>query len=391
MTSRRVPGWVWAVGIYLLTRVWVAALTLVVAREQVANLWTSASPDYGAFVTMWDGQRYQAIAEQGYPLPLPVDDQGRPHQSAWAFYPAFPMLVRAVMAITGLSFGVAAPLVTLLAGAGASALCYQLFVTRADRRTALMGVALLGLFPTAPVLQFGYSEAVSLLGLSGALLLLHRGRYLGAVPFTVLFCLSRPVGAAILPVIAAVFCVRWWRAWRRGADFSGRERVELVALGGCAVVAVAAFPLFVAWAAGRWDGYTAVQLAWRVSDHMEYFTPWLWIARYTLGEFGPAVLGLSVVLLLVVLVSPPVRALGLVMWTWCASYLLYLAAVVDPFTSVPRFALLLFPFALALPLAVRPGRARLIVMLLVGVGFLAGQVWWVGSLWQFTPPSDFPP
>lgn len=401
--SSRPPGWLLAVGVYLLTRGWVWVITVLAARGQTENLWTQASPGYSEFITMWDGDRYRQIAEQGYPLPFPVDANQQPTQSEWAFYPAYPILVRLVMLCTGADFAVAGPVVAFAAGLVAVALAYQLFRDRAGRGSALAAVGLLGLFPTAPVLQYGYSESTCLLGLTGTLLMVQRRRYGMAMPFVVLLCLSRPIGAAIGPVLAIVFAVRWVRARAhptRSADRPGRarpgsfphaERLLLGALMAVAALATAAFPALVAWASGRWDGYTAVQVAWRVSDRMEYFTPWLWMARYVFGDLGPALLAVGVALVLVLLASPPVRDLGLVMWSWCAVYIGYLAAVLDPFTSLPRFVLMLFPLALAVPLAAPAGRRRAVLVGVVGLAFAVGQWWWVGQLWVFSPPSDYPP
>ncbi len=404
--GRRLPGWVLALAVYLVARLFTAVVTLIVAHTQVANLWTTASPGYGAFVSMWDGDRYRRIAEQGYPLPVPVDLFGRPTQSEWAFFPAYPVLVRLVMVMTRLPFTVAAPGLSLVLGCWATVLAYRLFARHARRANALAAVALFAVFPTSPVLQYSYSESTCLLGLMGVLLFLDRQRYGRATAFAVLLGLSRPIGLAVVPVIALHLACRWWctRRWRSRAVARGLpgpvRRPGNLAWGMVLLVvsALAAllFPAVVAVAAGRVDGYTAVQVAWRASDRMEYLTPWLWMSRYVFGAAGPWVLAVGVVLVVVGLASPAARGLGLTMWSWCVGYTCYLAAVVDPFSSLPRFLLFYAPLGLAVAgsgahRGRRANRRRWVCVLLVGTAFVVGQVLWIAVLWRFTPPSDYPP
>jgi len=127
-----------------------------------------------------------------------------------------------------------------------------------------------------------------------------------------------------------------------------------------------------------------------VQYHMEYFTPWAWMATYVLHGWGPVVLLLLVLGTVAVLASRPVRALGAEVWTWCAAYALYLAAVLDPFTSLPRFLLLLFPLALALVTCARGWRRVVLLTLWICVSLWL-QWKWVSVLWVFAPPSDYPP
>lgn len=61
-------------------------------------------PNPGDLVGLWDSVWYERIADDGYPVPLPADpDTGRLTYSAWAFYPLFPLLCRALMFL-GLPF-----------------------------------------------------------------------------------------------------------------------------------------------------------------------------------------------------------------------------------------------------------------------------------------------
>ena len=290
---RLVPGWVAALAVYGLTRVVATVFTLAAAPSQLGSLWAPQDPPYGDFVSMWDGDRYRVIAEQGYPLPLPLDEAGEPAQSEWAFFPAYPALARLVMTVTGLGFRDVAPTVSLLCGFAAAVLVYRLFRRRAGRPEALLGVAVLGVFPTAPVLQYSYSEGLCLLALAASLYLLATRRYLAAVPAVALLGLTRPVGVPFALVVLAHLVVRW-RA-RDEDPFPPVEVAKVVLVGAVTTLAALAMPAATAVAAGRADGYTAVQVAWRVQDQMEYFTPWAWMARYVLHGWGPVVLLLLVI------------------------------------------------------------------------------------------------
>lgn len=380
------PGWALALAVYLLTRLVATVLTLLAADRQAANLWTPASPAYPDFVAMWDGARYRTISEQGYPLPLPVDAAGAPIQSEWAFFPAYPLLVRLVRELTGVGFDGAASGLSLVLGGLAAVVVHRLFRARAEAGTALAGVAVLGLFPTAPVLQYAYSESLCVLALAAALLLLSERRYLAAAAPVVVLGLSRPVAVPFVLVIVVHLVLRWRD--RSSDAFGTGERVRLACLLATSGLSALVWPAATAVAGGRVDAYTAVQVAWRVQDRMEYFTPWLWMSRYLLGErLGAVLLAVLVAGTVALLAAPAARRLGPEMWTWCAAHALYLAAVLDPFTSVFRFLLLFFPLALVVAWTVRAAWARF-AWVLVSVAL---QWWWVSVLWVFTPPSDFPP
>ncbi len=383
-----VPGWVAALVVYGLTRLVATAFTLLAAPSQEGSLWAPQDPPYDDFVSMWDGDRYRGIAEQGYPVPLPVDAAGQPTQSEWAFFPAYPALVKVVQAVSGLGYREVAPTVSLVCGFAAAVLVYLLFRRRAGRAEALLGVAVLGVFPTAPVLQYSYSEALCVLALAASLYCLSTRRYLAALPAVALLGLTRPVGVPFALVVLVHLVVRWRS--RAEDPFPPVQVASVLLVGAVTTASALAMPAATAVAAGRLDGYTAVQVAWRVQDRMEYFTPWAWMADYALGGWGTPALVLLVVAVVVALASRPVRALGVEMWTWCAAYALYLAAVLDPFTSLPRFLLLLFPLALALVTGARGWRRA--VLLTVWLGVSVWLQWrWVSVLWVFAPPSDFPP
>lgn len=386
------PGWAHAVLVYLALRAVTTCFTVLVADTQAASLWTTDSPEYLDFVWIWDGHWYARIAEDGYRAPLPTNSSGVPVQSEWAFFPAFPFLVRGVMEATGLEFRQVASWLSLAAGTVAAALAYRLFRLKAERATALGGVAVLAAWPPSPVLQYAYSESVCLLGLAGALYFVAQRHYAVAIPFAALVGLSRPIGLALVGAVVWVLLARTLdhRHFTRSAlNLPRREVIGLMAV---ALTALVASLVMVAAAAmaggGRLDAYTAVQQAWRWQPTMEYFTPWLSFARLRAGPLlGPLLVAALVAALLAVFRSRRVRDLGPEMYGWSVMYVLYLAAVTDPLGQVFRLTLPMFPLFLALAGALR-GRRLLPGWLLVSLGL---QFVWIATLWRFTPPSDYAP
>lgn len=382
----RLPGPAQAVLVYLALRLITTLFTLRVAGTQEANLWTGAAPGYFDFTSIWDGSWYREIALDGYPSTLPVDETGKPIQSAWAFFPAYPLAVRLGMLATGLPFRFVGPTVSLLLGTLAAFYCYRLFRLKASHPLALAAVAIIAAWPSSPVMQYAYTESTCVLALAGVLFHMTRRSYVWALPWGVFVGLSRPVGMALVAAIALVFWHRW--RYRRLDPFPVRERYGLIGLAAVTVASSSVMLVAVAVVGNRADAYTAVQMAWRAQPTMEYFTPWLGIFRYLAGPVvGPIALAALVALLVGVFLSRPARRLGPEMYGWSLAYVLYLAAVTDPYGQVFRLTLLLFPLALALADAL--GRRALILGWLVLS--LALQYQWIAILWRFSPPADVAP
>ncbi len=138
----------------------------------------------------FDAGWYHQIASSGYSY-----TPGR--QSSVAFFPTYPMLVRAVAAI-GAEAHVAGIAVTVLAGAG----CVVAFTGWVWRRlpppSAFTAVAVLLLYPYSFFLHGAmYADAVFLLTAIGAFLLLERRHYLLAGLVGALATAGRPVGIAV--------------------------------------------------------------------------------------------------------------------------------------------------------------------------------------------------
>lgn len=398
----RPSGWPWwarVLAVYLSARAFSALVLLVVARVQVANVWTPASPSYLQFTgLMWDASWYRQIAEHGYPAHLPVGADGAVLENVWAFYPLFPALARAVMAVTGTPWHVAAPLLALVLGGAAMAVIHQAVLVGAPRAVAarpglpLATVALVAFFPTAVILQIAYTESLALLLIASALLLVIRRRYALATLVVVALGFTRAV-ALPMAVVVAVHAAARWRATRRGEDrLDRRDVVGLGALLAAAAVSGIAWQVVCAAVTGMPDGYLRTQAAWRARPDVVPVVPWLDVARWLLGGWGPLVLVVVLAGFTALLTCPPARRLGPELRAWPAAYLAYLVGVIEPGTSLGRFLLLAFPLGAVTAGMVRAPVARRrdwMVAIVVGMAFL--QVGWVWALWRLTPPSGWPP
>lgn len=382
----QLPPWAQALIVYAVTRLVDVVVLTRAARFQPASLWTTASPDYLGFVSLWDAEWYHRIADTGYPPELPRDETGQVRQNEWAFYPLYPLLVRLVMRATGAEWPLAASMTSLLCGAAAVVVLRSLVDRIAGRSVGLWTVALFCAFPAAPVLQLAYTESAAALLLFAALWCLQRRRYLLAVPVVLAVGIARPIA---VPLAAVVGLHLLRRILRRGGDpLPPGELARLLVLTAASGMAAVEWPLIVAWRTGEPGGYTDTMGAWRAGHHMAPFRPWWDMSRYWLGEWaGPIAVVVVVLALLWWLTRPVARMIAGDLRAWVVCYLGYMLAVLDPSTSLVRYLLLAFPLGV-LAVVASPSLAYRRALV---AAFVAGQVVWVVYLWRFIPPTDWPP
>lgn len=393
------PWWAQVLAVYGASRVFTTAVFLWVARLQEENVWTPAHPSYFPWVgLMFDGSWYRQIAEHGYPSEIPVGADGEVQQNAWAFFPLYPALARGLMVVTRLPWEVAAPLLSTLLAAGALLLVHRCVAEGAPRAVAawpglpLATVALVSVFPTSPVLQAAYTESLALLLVAGALLALVRRRYGWAAVAVVGLGFTRAVALPMAVVVAVHAAVRW-RAARRGDDeLPARTVVALTGLAALAVASGFAWPAICGIVTGDPAAYVHTQESWRGLHSVAPFVGWSYVPPFWFDDAWPLVVLPGVAFTVAVIAAPSAFRLGRELHAWSAAYVLYIAAVVEPGSSLARFLILAFPLAAATAGAV--GRARrdraawlgFVVLLMLGL-----QVLWVRQIWLFNPMGDWPP
>jgi hypothetical protein len=179
-----------------------AFLAVVVLTTAVA--WTThrvvGSPegytvlDGPAWLDAWfhgDAGWYYGIADGGYSY-----TPGQ--QSSVAFFPAYPLAVRAVGLLLGGDWSTAEGWVTLLSAAGAVALFADWVRSQVSPRTAVLAVVLLLVYPYSLFLYgSGYSDALFLLTAMGSFALLERRHFVLAGLVGILATGGRPIGVAV--------------------------------------------------------------------------------------------------------------------------------------------------------------------------------------------------
>ena len=382
---------------YALARVVSTTILLVVLPRQVPSSMTGGDGvpvTFFSFTALWDGEWYGTIAHTGYPDVLPVGDAGRVGQNPWAFYPLFPLLSRLGMTVTGLGFPTVASTIALLCGVGAAVLMGLLLRERIGDPAAYLVVALWASFPASVTLQLAYTESLAMLLLVGYLYALSRERWLVAAAVALLTGLARPI-AAPLGLVTLVVVVLRWRRRRERPIATGTYASMVASLVGCGVAGLL-WPAIAWWRTGSRSAYTDTMAAWRSYDTVQLFVPW--VDRLDDPTWGPWLVGGPIVILLMV-VGPWARNLGADLRTWTLGYTFYLVATLDPFTSIFRYLIRLFPLLLVVLGAGwgdRRGNTwgrllwRFVPLLLV---FVAGQYWWTDVLWRYVPSpnGDYPP
>lgn len=321
----------------------------------------------------WDTWHYVRIAERGYlPPGLPCCDQ--------AFFPGYPLLMRAVAPLTGGSVLVAGLLVVLVAGAVAAALLHRVAELRVPG-TGWTAVALLVAAPYGVFLAAVYTEAVFLALALGAWLAAARRHWWWAGALAAATAAVRVNGLFLAAALAVVY------VGQLRADGRRRPRPDVLAL----LAPLATVAAFVAYLAARTGSATAWQSAQATGWSRETAWPWTGVVagwRAIERARAPEVIVSRWADLLAVIGGLVLLGL-LVRWRrWGeATYVaLSTGALLSStmLTSAPRYALTWFPVYLVLAELAhrRTGSWLRVALPVAGVPLLLGtSVAFAGHLW----------
>jgi hypothetical protein len=354
---------------------------------------------------LWDSAWYERVARDGYPVPLPVDaDTGAITYSAWAFYPLYPYLVKAVM-FTGMPFTPAGVLLNVVLGGAAALLIWAVLRSgvHADRqpqreRLALVAACLWCFYPTTAVMLKPYTEALAVVLVAGALILLLRRRYLLVAAVAVPLGFTRGVAPALACAALIHLVVRWREDRAAGIRPLEGGRVTAVVMLAALSVSAVAWPVVAGVATGVPTAFFDVQAAWGQRPAQGPFVLWFEWAWERKGAAGVLVLVALLATYVALVLGRHGRWISIEARAWALAYPLYLFAVVRPITSMWRFLLLDFPIAaLVASVAMRTAngqsvvphwRRRVAVVLAV---LVAGVFWWTCAFLVYTPWGSFPP
>ncbi|HVB91055.1 MAG TPA: hypothetical protein VND70_03045 [Acidimicrobiales bacterium] len=308
----------------------------------------------------WDAGWYESIARYGY-RPLGVQ--------SLRFFPALPLLTRALAWFPGLGDGAALIVITNAAALAATAMLFVLVRREtADPAVARRAVWVLSLVPAGFVLVMGYAESLLLVLAIGCFLALRprAGRPDFALAAALGFgaALTRPIGV-LLALAAATEVARWWP----------RLAPPQRAAGLGAVVAPAAGVLaFLAWsrrAVG--DFWAPLRVQAESSHHGGLSDPFVTLVHDAQGilhhHVGTALHVPWVVLALALLVVCGRRLPA--SYTVFAGAVLAVALAGTNLDSFERYALSAFPLAWSAALVCRRPRVEHGVLALLSAG-LAG-------------------
>jgi len=193
--------------------VYVLCRGVTLASLAVANIFTHHG--LGGDLDIWDARWFIRAAEQGWPSHLPVV-HGQVAPSTVAFLPAFPLAIRRITALTGISpvaVGLTISGVTGLTAVVAVGMLVRHFAgpVKAERAALLMA-----LFPGSFVFSLVYSEGIVITCVAFGLLALLRRRWWLAGILGLIASATSPIALAF--VVSCAWCsgTALWRErdWR---------------------------------------------------------------------------------------------------------------------------------------------------------------------------------
>ncbi|MFY0579414.1 mannosyltransferase family protein [Cystobacter fuscus] len=290
----------------------------------------------------WDASWYARIAEQGY--------EYRPgEQSSVAFFPLYPLAIRAVEAL-GANVYRAGVLVSLLCGPLAVLLFLRWARLLVDDTSALHASLLLALYPfTFFLYGVMYSDALFILLVVGAFLALEKGHLVPAVALGALATAARPVA----PAVVVGLLVRRWE-WKRARG----ERWSVVDL--LPLLSALGFGLYVLYLERHFGApfaFVDAQAGWGQSPGWESWLKLPWFKAVFHEGNAEVKLRLVVHALLtgvaLALVIPTFRRLGWGHGAFCAVIVGIPSVATKDFMGMGRYLLSAFPLFVTLALLLR--------------------------------------
>lgn len=202
-------------GLYVVSRVvtLVAATVAALLRPPFTPHVVVSRLTHG--LASWDGAWYVATARHWYPSTLPHHG-GHVLASTIAFFPLFPLTMRALSLATGMSLTVSGLLLSSVFGLVATIGVWALSRALWGPRAALRASAAFCFFPGAFVFSMIYSEGLVLALAAGCLLALLRRRWVLAGILAGLATATRPNAIALVVACAwaALVALYQRRDWR---------------------------------------------------------------------------------------------------------------------------------------------------------------------------------
>ncbi|MGH3793266.1 MAG: hypothetical protein ACRDSP_00065 [Pseudonocardiaceae bacterium] len=332
----------------------------------------------------WDGNWYLAIARHGYlgVDPSMADAYGhRTATTSMAFFPGYPLLVRAVAPLFAGDYLVAGVVVSTVAGVAAAYGLHRLarMVTGSDR-AALLTVVMFAAAPMAIVYSMTYPQALLMAATAWSLVGVMEHRWLLAGSCAAVAGLVSPMG---LPMIVVVMATAGMAA------FTGMDRMPhrppMVALL-AAPAGMYGYLLWVAAQTGSIDGYLDVQRrGWGSGFDFGWSTAQWIVTTLVTDTAGFAVLTALFTLSAVALLVLCARRLPWPVWTYAAVTVVF--TVGSSGAVWDKVRLLLVGFPLLIPVAAGLVKRRGVALLLPMIGLVAVGLWFSAyslTVWTYS-------
>ncbi len=206
----------------------------------------------------WDAGWYITIARNGYYYNRNRSER----QFNIAFFPAYPLLIRAVRPIFGrrdASYLTAGVFISHVAFFGALVLLYALARSDlGDDASARGAVVLLACYPFSVFHATAYTESLFLLAVLGAIVALRRQQWRYAIVAGILAGLTRPNGFLLAATLATMAATTPMRQQLR----DGKTRLAALAVIAAPVVGMALFSIYVGIETGNPFQWSAQHAAW---------------------------------------------------------------------------------------------------------------------------------
>jgi hypothetical protein len=366
------------IGLFLLVLVSVALLPSAVKIPDAASLsipgpvgvpgWAAQATKHGWHNVFTAWERFDAlwflrIADAGY----------RTSDGSAAFFPGYPIAIRAASLVLGGRPFAAAMLVSNASMFGAMCVLYFLTSSELSKRIARTTVLYVAIFPTSFFLFAPYSEALFLLLSVTAFWAARRNRWGLAALAGAAAALTRNVGLLLVPALLV-------EALQQRQEEGGRLLPRLAGAG-AAAGGTFAYLAYWGWRTGDWLTPLTVQQGWQRTPEFPLWTVWRgtseafrWIGTFPGGYH--LVDWLIVVTMLAGAAYATVRfrpTFSVYVWL---SLLIPLSYVFEPrpLMSLPRFALVMFPLFWAMADASERGlvpKTAVVGVSAAGLGMLA--------------------
>ncbi len=316
----------------------------------------------------WDSIHYQDIATRGYLF----------HDEQWpniAFFPLYPLLVKALSFITNINSEVSAIAVSQFAMLVALLFLYDLVSSEISHTIARRSVILLLTFPTSFFFIAGYSESLALVLAVIVLWAIRKQKWwlAGIVGFAL--TLTRLPGVFITPVLLVEYLTHHKWDWKKLKHRSAIS-IFLPPLG------IILFMSYQWWRFGTPFAFIAAQQSWegnRISP--PWIIPIALMYRYYSALDWPlttfyVITWIGCIFLIVVTFKRISLTYGL--FTLC---LIFPAYITSWHRSLPRHILIGFPIFIGLALLLDRPWLRHFVMLLFGIFLIACTVLFTNAFW----------